>query len=84
MTTPIFEIKWIFLASSRFVCSDSTIVCCWYVGLAKIAGSGLDGRGQLWSGQIVVRPLWSVCGPLLKIVELAYFVVSTYIAILRQ
>ena len=39
MTTPIFEVQWIFLASSPFVCSDSTIVCCWYVGLAKIAGS---------------------------------------------
>ena len=40
MTTPTFEMKWIFFASSRFVCSDSTIVCCWYMGLAKIAGSG--------------------------------------------
>ena len=39
---------------------------------------------QLWSGQLVVRPLWPVCGLLFKIVEMTYSVVSTYIAVPRQ
>ena len=70
MTTPTFEIKWIFFASSRFVCSDSTIFCCWYMGLAKIAGSGL---ASLTEGQVVTGYNLCIIHPNYCIIHLIHY-----------
>ena len=45
--------------------------------LAIIVRPDICGPDNLW-------PMWSVCGPLFKIIEITYFMVSTYIVVLRQ